>query len=118
MAKKAKSQENFLDFIPSKNEKVRWIVLEDGIVQIQIDRNSWLDKVVRFFFKTPTMMKIDLDEFGSYIWVSIDGVKNIEDIAMGFRDEFGDKVEPLYERLGSYVNILRNNEFIKLEKNK
>ena len=116
MAKKLTNQDNFLDLIPVKSEKIRWITLEDEIVQIQIDRNSWLDRAVRVLFKTPTMMKIDLDQYGSYIWTAIDGQKNIETIANGFKKAFGDEVEPLYERLGSYVNILRNNAFIKLEK--
>lgn len=116
MAKKLKTQTNFLDIIPRKNEKYRWVVLENGIVQIQIDRNSWLDKTVRLFFKTPAMMKIDLDRYGSYIWQEIDGTKNFDSISERFKEKFGDEVEPLYSRLGSYANILRNNNFIKFVK--
>lgn len=116
MGKKQKQQDNFLDLIPVRSSKIRWVTLENEIVQIQIDRNSWLDKAVRLFFKTPTMMKIDLDPYGSFVWKAIDGTRTIESIAGDFKSAFGDEVEPLYERLGSYVNILRNNEFIKLEK--
>lgn len=116
MAKKLTNQDNFLDLIPVKSEKIKWITVENEIVQIQIDRNSWLDRAVRVLFKTPTMMKIDLDQYGSYIWTAIDGKKSIENIADEFKLAFGEEVEPLYERLGSYINILRNNAFIKLEK--
>ncbi len=116
MAKKLTNQDNFLDLVPVRSEKIKWVTLEDDMVQIQIDRNSWLDKAVRVFFKTPTMMKIDLDQYGSYIWTAIDGESDISEIAEGFKAKFGQEVEPLYERLGSYVNILRNNEFVKLEK--
>lgn len=116
MAKKIKQQDNLLDLIPVKNEKTKWVQLDNELVQIQIDRNSWLDKAVRVFFKTPTMMKIDLDAFGSFVWLTIDGQKDIAAIGDEIKEKFGEKVEPLYERLGSYINILRNNEFIKIEK--
>jgi len=117
MAKKKQNQLNFLDIIPIKNTKMNWVFLENDIVQIQIDRNSWLDKAVRLFFKTPAMMKIDLDRFGSYIWSEIDGSKDFGLISEGFKEAFGDEVEPLYQRLGAYANILRNNNFIKFENN-
>lgn len=113
MAKKEKL--NFLDIVPKKNEKIRWISLDSQIVQIQIDRNSWLDKAVRLFFKTPAMMKIDLDQYGSFIWNAIDGKKDFGAISEEFKIQFGDAVEPLYERMGSYANILRNNSFIKFD---
>lgn len=112
MAKNKLNLVNFLDIVPIRNAKYRWILLESGITQIQIDRNSWLDKVVRLFFKTPAMMKIDLDKYGSYIWNEIDGIKDFGMISEGFKETFGEEVEPLYQRLGSYANILRNNKFI------
>ncbi|MGB5822496.1 MAG: PqqD family protein [Proteocatella sp.] len=118
MVKKSKitSNDNFLELMPVHNANIRWIVTEDEVVQIQIDRNSLLDKIIRPIFKTPSVMNIDLDKYGSYIWLAIDGQKDVEAIANGFQSTFGMEVEPLYERLGSYVNILRNNNFITLEK--
>lgn len=116
MAKKKVNQVNFLDIVPIKNDKYHWVLIENDIIQIQIDRNSWLDRAVRLFFKTPAMMKIDLDKYGSFIWQEIDGVKDFGVISEGFKATFGEEVEPLYQRLGAYANILRNNNFIKFEK--
>ncbi len=112
MKLKRKKQRNFLDFVPVKNDKYRWVELENGIVQIQIDRNSLLERAVRFFFKTPKMMKIDLDAYGSFIWKQIDGEKDMHAIAEHLDKNYGQSVHPLYERLGQYMTILKNNHFI------
>ena len=110
----AKKKQNFLDLIPIRNEKFKWVTLENDIVQIQIERNSLLDRLVRPIFKTPKVMKIDLDAYGSFIWKQIDGVQSMENIAKALLEKYGDEINPLYERLGKYINILRNNQFIKI----
>ncbi|WFD10973.1 PqqD family protein [Tepidibacter hydrothermalis] len=116
MGKKIKKDDNFLELVPKKTGKYKWETNEDGFVKIIIPRNGVLDKIVRFFFKTPKEMKIDLDEQGSIVWKLIDGKNNIENIGSSLKDELGKKAEPVYERLGTYINILRNNDFITLEK--
>ncbi|CAH2214763.1 PqqD family protein [Tepidibacter aestuarii] len=116
MGNKIKKDDNFLELVPKKTCGYKWKINENGFVQIIIPREGRLDKIVRFFFKTPKEMKIDLDEQGSCVWKLIDGENNIEDIGSNLKDEFGKKAEPIYERLGTYINILRNNDFIKLEK--
>ncbi|QIB27968.1 PqqD family protein [Caloranaerobacter azorensis] len=116
MFKKIKKSVNFLELVPQKNNTFKWEVDDEGLVQIIIPRNGVLDRIVRVFFKTPEVMRIDLDPIGSCVWKAIDGQRNIQDIANILKEEFGDKAEPLYERLGTYMNILRNNKFITLEK--
>lgn len=110
----AKKQANFLDLVPKKISSVQWIVLDNGCIQIQIPRMSWLDKAVRLFARTPEVMKIDLDEYGSFIWKSIDGTKTTHELCEELKNAFGADIEPLYERFGAYVNILKNNNFIKI----
>ncbi len=116
MSKKIKKDDNFLELIPFKNKDQKWELNDQGFVQIIIPREGMLDKVVRVFFKTPKVMRIDLDAQGSCVWKAIDGEKNIQDIGSILENEFGKDAEPLYERLGTYINILRNNKFITLEK--
>lgn len=116
MKNKIKKQDNFLELIPVIKEGQDWKIKEDGCVQILIPREGLVDKLVRLFVKTPKVMKIDLDDVGSYVWKSIDGKRNIGEIGDILKAEFGEKAEPLYERLGTYINILRNNKFITLEK--
>lgn len=114
--RKILKDDNFLALIPKRVEKFRWTVEENGNVQILIDRNGPLDKVVRLFFKTPEVMRIDLDKYGSCIWKAIDGSRDIEAVGEILRNEFGNEIEPFMQRFGTYINILRNNNFIQLEK--
>lgn len=100
--------------VPKRIEKVRWEVLDSGKVQIIIDRNGFFDKVVRVFAKTPEVMRIDLDEYGSCVWKSIDGKRTTCEICEVLKAKFGKDIEPLYERFGTYINILKNNKFIEI----
>ena len=112
MFKKNKKEENYLDYIPKKSDKIHWEDKEDGLVQIILYRDSLFEKIVRKLFFTPDKYRVDLDEMGSFIWHHIDGEKNIYEISQLFKDEFKEDAEPLYDRLIQYINILRNNKFI------
>lgn len=112
--RKSNKRQNFLEMVPIKNDKIKWFQLDSGCVQLQIHRDRCLERAVRLLFKTPTTMKIDLDEYGSFIWRAIDGQRNMASIASDFKSAFGEGVEPLYERLGTYMAILRNNQLIRV----
>ncbi len=110
-----KKKENFLDYIPSINTKNTWDE-KDGIVTINMVHRGFYHKLAQKVFKTPKISRIDLDEFGSFVWKSIDGNKTVYEIAMLVKEKFGDKAEPLYERLVKYFQILKNNKFVILRK--
>ncbi|MTI64971.1 MAG: PqqD family protein [Firmicutes bacterium] len=110
----AKEKKNFLEMVPKRVENIEWKVLDSGKVQIIIKRNGFFDKLVRFFAKTPKEMYIDLDEYGSCVWKAIDGKKTTYEICEGLKSKFGEEVEPLYERFGTYIKILKNNKFIEI----
>ena len=59
-------------------------------------------------------MRIDLDEYGSCVWKSIDGKRTTGEICTVLKSKFGKDIEPLYERFGTYINILKNNKFIEI----
>lgn len=112
-----KKNENFLEFVPIRSEKVDWEIKGENVVLI-VYRNSFVDKLVRKFFNTPEKMTIDLDEIGSTVWQAIDGKRNIYEISQIVKRKFGKNAEPLLDRLITYINILKNNDFIKLLKKK
>ncbi|GFN37062.1 PqqD family protein [Tepidimicrobium xylanilyticum] len=112
MFKRNKKEENYLDYIPKKSEKIHWIEKEDGLIQIIIYRNSLFERIVRKLFFTPDKYRIDLDQMGSFIWKHIDGEKSVYQISQLVKGEFQEKAEPLYERLIQFMNILKNNKFI------
>ena len=64
-------------------------------------------------FKTPEVSNIDLDEFGSFVWLSIDGKNTVFDIGGKVKEEFGEDVEPLYPRLIQFLNVLKEVKYIE-----
>lgn len=57
--------------------------------------------------------RVNLDEFGGNLWLLIDGEKNVDQIAQLFKKQFGERVEPLYDRLSKFLMNLEKNRFIK-----
>jgi len=113
---KIQKDDNYLDLIPTRTTELKWHERENGQIQIMIPRKEVVDRIVRLFKKTPEQLHVDLDEIGSAVWKSMDGRRTIGEICDIMIDKFGDDVEPVYERLGTYINILRNNKFISLKK--
>ncbi len=116
--KKEKNEKNFLDIIPKRNEKIRWTKEEkDGKTEVtlEIDNVGIINKIAQKLLKKPKVSYIHLDEMGSFIWQYIDGEKTVYEIATYVDDHFGEKANPLYERLIKYLKILESYGFINLE---
>ena len=109
----AKKQENFLDYIPVISEKNRWDADESGKVTIHMVHHGFYAWIAQKFFHRPRVSHIDLDELGSFIFQRIDGRRTVGQIAELVNAEFGQEAEPLYDRLVKYMQILRNNGFIR-----
>ena len=109
MAKK--QAENYLDFVPVPNPRNTWSE-EDGIVTIHMVHRGFYDRLAQKLFHTPPVSHIKLDEYGSFLWMRIDGVKTVGQLALELKEAYGEKAEPLYDRLVKYMQILRNNRFI------
>lgn len=64
--------------------------------------------------KKPKVSQIHLDEMGNFVWPLIDGTRTVYEIAQLVKEEFGEKAEPLYERLVQYIQNLENYGFIEV----
>lgn len=110
--KKIVIPQNYLEKIPVRVEAINWSQNEKGEVILEIENTGWANRIAQKFFKRPKFTKVHLDEMGNFIWPLIDGEKNI--IALGelVEKEFGEKANPLYERLARYFQILESYRFI------
>ena len=68
------------------------------------------------FFYLPSVSHIDLDAFGSALLLSMDGKKNVGDLAQMMESRFGKQVYPLYERLIVFLQMLVQQQFITWKK--
>lgn len=113
-----KKNENYLDRIPMRNDMIRWTVDDANNVTLEIENTGFLNKLFQKLFKKPKVSYIHLDEMGSFVWPIIDGEKTITKIGEKVKEHFGDKAEPLYERLSKYFQILASYNFVIFHEDK
>lgn len=113
-----KKKENFMDYIPVCNPKFTWDVDEKGIVTVHVINSGIYNWIAQKVFKKPRVSHIKLDEYGSFVWLQMDGKRNIFDISKLVETQFGKEAEPLLNRLVKYFQILYDNKFIGYVKKK
>ena len=113
MSKKEVINENYLEKIPVRNENVTWKQDENGSVTLEIENTGFFNKIAQKFFKKPKISYVQLDENGSFLWPLLDGEKSILELGVLVKEHFGEKAEPLYERLAKYFQILESYKFIE-----
>ncbi len=116
MKKNNKESENYLERRPMRPERIDWAADEDGIVTLDIENTGVFNRIAQKLLKKPRFSHIHLDEMGSFIWPLIDGEKDIVALGVLVKEHFGDKAEPLYERLAKYFQILESYSFIEWKK--
>lgn len=115
MNKKNKNQKNILDFVPKTNSKIKWRINEKNLVTIIVTRSSFTDLLSQKLFGAPKQTEIDLDEYGSRVWLSIDGEATLMEISDIMSRTYGKSAEPVYERLIQFFLILQKNKLVQLK---
>ena len=102
---------NFLELTPVL--EIGFELDGNGLVNILIPRfsNKLLASIFMPRLKAP-YIKMSLDEFGSVAWQNIDGKSNVDGIAKHLLDKFGEKIDPVEERLTKFLSQLYNYKFI------
>ena len=72
-----------------------------------------LTELRKNFLKNQKVTHIHLDEMGSFVWPLLDGEKNIIELGKEVEKHFGEKANPLYERLAKYFQILDSYHFVE-----
>lgn len=115
MKKKQKEEtENFLDKKPIKRDGLEWSVDEAGAVTLKLENTGIVNRIAQKLIRKPRFSYIHLDEMGNFIWPEVDGETTITEIGVKVKKHFGEKAEPLYERLAQYFKILESHGFVEL----
>lgn len=105
--------ENYLERKPSRPEGISWSADENRIITLDIENTGAFNRIAQKFFKKPKVTHIHLDEIGSFVWPLLDGEKNIIELGKEVEKHFGEKANPLYERLAKYFQILDSYHFVE-----
>lgn len=111
--KKKVISKNYLEGIPFRNPDIEWKEVDGGKVTLEIRNTGLFNRFAQKFFKRPKISYVHLDEMGSFVWPLIDGDKNLIELGEYVKEHFGEKAEPLYERLAKYFQILESYNFIQ-----
>lgn len=114
MSKKDTVPGNYLDYIPEPDDTCRYKISEEGRVTIFVENRGVFHWIAQRLFHRPRISQIHLDEMGNFIWPLMDGKRTIQDIALLVKEEFGEKAEPLYNRLVQYMRNLESYGFVKV----
>jgi hypothetical protein len=107
-----KDQTDWTQLIPEKN--IKWeINPETNFVLLKKPKfkNPLLKKLILPKLKNPEF-SVKLDEVGTFVWQQIDGKNTFAQIAAKMQENFGESIEPVEDRLGQFINSLRQHNFI------
>lgn len=113
--KKQVISENYLERKPLRSD-MKWTVDEEGIVTLEQENKGVMNRIAQILLKKPKVSYIHLDETGSFLWPMLNGETAILELGVRMKEKFGEKAEPLYERLVKYLQILESYGFIRYEK--
>jgi hypothetical protein len=106
---------NLLDMTPRR--EATWEEDEAGLVTLVRERPAIrgprsLGRWISYMMAPP---RIRLDEVGSYAWLQMSGSLDVRELALLVRAEFGERVEPVYPRLGQLIRLLQRERFVAYE---
>lgn len=104
--------DNYLEYIPVPRCNTKYEVI-DGKVTIFIENKGFFNLLAQKLIGKPKVSQIHLDEMGNFIWPLMDGSNDIYAIAIIVKEKYGEKAEPLYERIVQYFKMLKDYGFIE-----
>ena len=112
-----KSLFNLLKMRPVRTRKWKPNATDPDLVSIIIPRfNTRFGKKLGRAFNIKQTYNVNLEKYGSAVWRLCNGEATVKEIGEVLREQYGEDVEPLYERLSFYLTLLEKNKLIKYEK--
>lgn len=111
---KKEKDDNFLLYIPKKKHE-KWEIRK-GNVWLIFNHDKAVERFMRWLVKKPTTSDVELDQIGSSVWKYIDGKDTVYDIGQKLIIEYGDKMDPVYDRLIMYLRHLNKKGWISFTK--
>lgn len=105
---------NYLELHPVRLQKEE--IDDENFVTILIPKfkNPVLVKYLVPKMKSPDI-KLKLDELGSAAWILMDGKKNVALVASLLTEKFGEKIQPVNERLTKFLTGLYEQRLITFQ---
>jgi len=105
---------NLWDTMPQR--LAEWESTAEGAVTVLVPkfRNPFLVKWVLPHLARP-FFRVKLDAVGSEIWSRCDGSTTVTKIAEELQAKFGPSVEPVGDRIGSFLRQLERGDLVRID---
>jgi hypothetical protein len=102
---------NYLDLHPLRLHNHE--ISDDNFINVIIPKfkNKIIVQYIVPKMKSPDI-KLKLDEIGSATWLLMDGIKDVREISKLLLEKFGDKIEPVNQRLTKFLTGLYEQRLI------
>ncbi len=108
---------NLLELIPVRNVQHEMNEEQKVVLLIPKFRSRLTVRYLLPLLAKP-YFKLKLDTYGSFVWGRIDGRTTVLRIAEDMKAHYGESVEPVYERVGKFIQMMQREKFVTLNYSK
>lgn len=112
MKKQDKKDENYLEKIPTFAPGLNWTKDDGNLVTIHMENRGIMNRLAQKLLGKPKVSQIHLDELGSFVWLLVDEERSLLDMGPFVEEQFGEKAQPVYERLAEFFKMLEQYGWI------
>ncbi|TDR77932.1 PqqD family protein [Paludibacterium purpuratum] len=103
--------DNPLDTVYEVNAKLDYEVDDRRIVTILRKQDHWIQRFARKLkLRIPAYRRTTMDDYASFVFLSIDGKRSVQDIGEVLAAQYGEQANPLFERLLVFLNHIEKSE--------
>lgn len=104
------SNDDVLNLVFKIKDEIEYKIDDNEIVTIYEKQEYMIQRVLRKLnFYIPKYKCIELDKYGSTVFMLIDGKNSIREIGEILEEKYQEEVYPLYERLLLFINHIEVN---------
>lgn len=90
-----------------KSGKIKYEVDRVGTVTVLLAQDHPIQRLFRRLrLRIPQYKRIKLDTLGSFVFIRLDGRLSVKALGELVEAEFGDKAQPIYQRLLTFLNYM------------
>lgn len=105
---------NYLDIVVIKNQDYKYYENNEGNIIIEVEHKGFFWKIAQKVLKKSKISKIMLDNYGTKLFNSIDGEKNILEVVNYMKEIFPEEKD-IFERAIVFIYLLQKNNFIVIK---
>lgn len=102
----AKEVRNFYELVPRQMHPFE--ECPDGTVEVLLPRygEGFAGRILKYVFSDKPV-RVHLDDIGTSVWRLCDGESSVHSIGQTLQSQFGERIEPVYDRLHTFLEQMR-----------